>query len=222
MNEACLHLFGENIAHDRSRAFAGRVLDRMRELLAAFQRETGSRYNLEATPAEGATYRLAQLDRKSFPGMHPETGSAPFYTNSTHLPVDFTDDPFAALDLQDDLQVKYTGGTVLHLFLKERVDDVRAIRSLVRTVCSRYRLPYFTITPTFSVCPTHGYLAGEKKSCPVCGGPTEVYSRVVGYLRPVAQWNDGKRSEFAARHCFTVKKSRDAHADRRDRSVLAD
>ena len=208
MNEACLNLFGENIASDRSRAFTLKVLDFMRDKLLKFQEETNNNYNLEATPAEGASYRLARIDKKKYPeiicGNEQEykRGAEPFYTNSTQLPVNFTDDVFEALDLQDEIQTKYTGGTVLHFFVGEQIKDIRVIKNLVRRICENYHLPYFTITPTFSICPTHGYLSGVYELCPQCKAKTEVYSRVVGYLRPISQWNKGKKEEFKIRKTF--------------------
>jgi len=205
MNEACLQLVGEDIGSGAGQALAVRTLNFMRERLTAFQQASGHLYNLEATPAEGCNYRLAKLDKEHYPAIpcaneaRYREGHAPFYTNSTHLPVDYSDDPFEVLEKQDPLQTLYTGGTVLHLFVGERIEDWRGVRSLVRTICSRYRLPYFTITPTFSVCPACGYLGGEHECCPRCGGECEVYSRVVGYLRPVRQWNLGKQEEFHRR-----------------------
>jgi ribonucleoside-triphosphate reductase len=203
MNEACLNLLGVGIASAAGRDFALRALDHMRRRLEHYQEESGDFFNLEATPAEGASYRLALLDREKFPDMIFANGKAgadaPFYTNSTHLPVDYTHDIFDALDMQDPLQTRYTGGTVLHGFLGEEVSDARAVGNMVRTIASNYKLPYFTLTPTFSICPEHGYLRGEQPVCPACRNETEVYSRVVGYLRPVNRWNDGKQAEFAAR-----------------------
>ncbi|MFY9942616.1 MAG: ribonucleoside triphosphate reductase [Desulfobacterales bacterium] len=210
MNEACLNFSGEDITTAGGQRFALEVMDFMRERIAAIQEETGEIFNLEATPAEGTSYRLCMLDKE----RHPEIlaanndgwrrGEAAYYTNSTQLPVNFSDDLFETLALQDDLQTKYTGGTVLHLFLGERVADIETVKNLVRKVAGGYRLPYFTLTPTFSVCPSHGYLNGERRSCPTCGRETEVYSRVVGYLRPVRQWNTGKQAEYAQRKPFKV------------------
>ncbi|MEA1998900.1 MAG: ribonucleoside triphosphate reductase [Euryarchaeota archaeon] len=211
MNEACLNLLGENIASDKARAFSVRVLDFMREKLLQFQEETGNNYNLEATPAEGTSYRLAKIDKEKNPEIicaneeEYKAGAEPFYTNSTQLPVNYTDDVFEALDLQDGIQTRYTGGTVLHIFAGERVGDPDTIKGLIRKICESYHLPYFTFTPTFSVCPSHGYVAGEHYTCPECGAETEVYSRVVGYLRPVKQWNKGKREEFRTRKTFVVE-----------------
>jgi len=210
MNEACLNLLGEDIGTSRGSAFAARVLDHMRDRLTRFQEETGNFYNLEATPAESTGYRLARLDRKRYPGIRcacAEEGAEPFYTNSTQLPVSYRDDIFRVLDQQDELQVRYTGGTVQHIFLGEAVPDPEAVKHFVRKVCTHYRLPYFTLAPTFSICPEHGYLRGEHSRCPDCGAPTEVYSRVVGYLRPVQQWNAGKQAEFTRRHLYALEES---------------
>jgi len=214
MNEACLNLLGQGIASEAGADFARRVLDHMRDRMVAFQEETGSLYNLEATPAEGCAYRLARLDAARYPaarfanGDACRCGGAPVYTNSTQLPVDFSDDVFDVLDRQDDLQARYTGGTVLHVYAGEAVADPLAVRDFVRTVCANYKLPYFTISPVFSICPTHGYLRGEQAICPDCGAETEVYARVVGYLRPVAQWNDGKREEYGMRKRFHIERAR--------------
>ena len=211
MNEACLNLLDCDIGTNRGRAFAGRVLDHMRRRLYEFQQETGNLYNLEATPAEGTTYRLAKLDKHRYPDIitanesEVAKGAKPFYTNSTQLPVNYSDDIFEVLDLQDELQERYTGGTVLHVFLGEAAPDPHAIKASVRKVCAKYHLPYFTISPTFSICPEHGYLRGEKKTCPTCDKETEVYSRVVGYLRPVNQWNEGKQAEFGIRTHFRME-----------------
>lgn len=204
MNEACLNLFGKSIATPEGREFALKVMDYLRQRLLDFQEETECNYNLEATPAEGASYRLALLDKKHFPDIITANcdDEAPFYTNSTHLPVNYSDDIFEVLDLQDELQTKYTGGTVLHIYAGERVEQGESIKKLVKTVCENYRLPYFTFSPTFSICPQHGYLIGEQPICPQCHQPTEVFSRIVGYLRPVSQWNEGKKAEFKLRKTF--------------------
>jgi ribonucleoside-triphosphate reductase len=210
MNEACLNLLGDNIASPAGKEFAERTLDFMRVKLVQFQEETGNIYNLEATPAEGTSYRLALLDKKKYPQIicaNESTFSennSPFYTNSSQLPVNYTDDLFELLDLQDSMQSKYTGGTVQHLFLGERVKDLEALKKLIKTIAHNYRLPYFSITPTFSVCPDCGYIDGEHEHCPKCGNECEVYSRVVGYLRPVKNWNNGKQAEFEIRKTFTV------------------
>lgn len=210
MNEACLNLFKENIASETGKRFAVRVLDFMREQLLTFQQETGSMYNLEATPAEGTSYSLAKLDKQIYGDIicanesDYQEGREPFYSNSTHLPVNYTDDIFEALDHQDDLQTRYTGGTVLHGFVGERIGDAEALKNLVRVICEQYHLPYFTITPTFSVCSGCGYRPGEHKTCDKCQGECEVYSRVVGYLRPVVQWNKGKKEEFVQRNTYKI------------------
>ena len=212
MNEACLNLLRTGIASEQGQAFALRVLAHMREKLEVFQEESGHFFNLEATPAEGTSYRLALLDKKQFPDMlfagGRTNGEVPYYTNSTHLPVDFSTDIFDVLDLQDNLQGSYTGGTVLHGFLGEEVSDTKTVRNLVKTITAQYKLPYFTLTPTFSVCAEHGYLKGEQLHCPVCNATAEVYSRVVGYLRPVARWNDGKQAEYADRTPYRVATAR--------------
>jgi len=211
MNEACVNYLGKNLGTSEGRAFALKVMDYLRERLVDFQEETECNYNLEATPAEGTSYRLAILDKKFYPDIISANcgGETPFYTNSSQLPVNFSDDIFEVLDLQDELQTKYTGGTVLHIFGGERVEHGESIRKLVRTICSSYRLPYFTFSPTFSICPQHGYLNGEQANCPQCQRNTEVFSRIVGYLRPVSQWNEGKKAEFKLRTTFdTIKNSR--------------
>ncbi len=211
MNEACLNLFGEDITSEKGREFTLSVMDFMRDKLVEFQKETGSYYNLEATPAEGTSYRLAKNDKIRFPAIKCaneeefKAGAEPFYTNSTQLPVNYTDDVFKALELQDEIQTKYTGGTVLHVFVGERVSNPESVKQFVKKVCEKCHLPYFTLTPTFSVCPAHGYLAGEHKTCDKCGAATEIYSRVVGYLRPVSQWNPGKKEEFSERKAFLVQ-----------------
>ncbi len=207
VNEACQNLLGCDIAAEQGSRFAEEILLYMRKKLQQFQQETGQLYNLEATPGEGTAYRLARLDQDRFPDIrvaNKEESGTPFYTNSTQLPVNYTDDVFELLDKQDSLQALYTGGTVVHVFLGEAAPDPDSVKNFVRTVCSNYRLPYFTITPTFSICPQHGYLRGEHPKCPECGSHTEVYSRVVGYLRPVHQWNDGKQAEFSIRKNYAL------------------
>ena len=207
-NEAALNLLGVDIGTEKGKAFAEKTLDFMRDRLVEYQKETGNNYNLEATPAEGTTYRLAQLDKASFPdrahfanGIGAEV-KCPFYTNSSHLPVNYTDDLFELMDLQDNLQTKYTGGTVIHFFLGERMDDPQTLKKLVKTICENYKLPYFTFSPSFSICKNHGYIVGEHPECSKCGEATEVYSRVVGFLRPVSQWNKGKQAEFEMREHY--------------------
>jgi ribonucleoside-triphosphate reductase len=208
MNEACTNFLGSNIGTDKGLEFALKIMDYLRERLIEFQELTGNNYNLEATPAEGTSYRLALLDKQSFPGIKSasDDGNSPFYTNSTQLPVNFSEDVFEVLDLQDELQTKYTGGTVLHIFGGERLEHSQSVKNLVKSVCNNYRLPYFTFSPTFSICPVHGYLVGEQQKYPHCGNICEVFSRIVGYLRPVSQWNDGKKAEFKMRTTFdTIK-----------------
>jgi len=207
MNEACLNFLGEDISTVRGKEFAVTVANFMRDELAKYQIETEGLYNLEATPGEGACYRLAKIDLESFPSIKVSGNDEPYYTNSTQLPVDFKGDLFDALSNQDDLQVLYTGGTVFHGFLGEKVDDPETVKLLVKKVTETFHLPYFTITPTFSICPTHGYVSGENFQCPECGQNTEVYSRVVGYFRPVKQWNKGKQEEFKQRKVFVLQET---------------
>ena len=211
MNEACLNFMGKSLADPEGQAFTKKVLDFMRNTLVKFQEETGNNYNLEATPAEGTSYSLAKKDKERYPDMVFANGSGSknngrdaYYTNSSQLAVDYTDDIFEALDLQEEIQTRYTGGTVFHIFAGERVEDASSVKTLVRKICNTYHIPYFTFTPTFSVCQNHGYIRGEKELCPQCGEPCEIYSRVVGYLRPVKQWNKGKQEEFRARKTFMV------------------
>jgi len=220
MNEACLNFMGQDIGTKEGKQFALDVMDYLRSELSEIQDETGDIYNLEATPAEGTAYRLAMLDKKRFPGIccfnednYRNDNEEPFYTNSTQLPVNYTDDIVETLTLQDELQTKYTGGTVLHLFLGEEVKDIEVTKSLVKKVAGNFRLPYFTVTPTFSVCPSHGYISGEHATCDKCDSDTEIYSRVVGYLRPVHQWNDGKQAEFCMRKTFRINDSSDDQAE---------
>jgi len=210
MNEACLNFLSKNIAAKEGRDFTLKILDFMRRKLIEFQKETGNNYNLESTPAEGTSYRLAKIDKAKYPDImcanqdiYVSSKGEPFYTNSTQLPVNFTDDIFEALDLQDEIQAKYTGGTVFHTYAGERIQDPSAVKTFVKKICTSYHLPYLTFTPTFSVCPSHGYLNGEEATCPICMEPCEVYSRVVGYLRPVKQWNLGKQEEFRGRRVFS-------------------
>lgn len=211
MNEACLNLLGEDIASPNGKRFAAKVLDFMRELLIQFQDETGNNYNLEATPAEGLSYRLAKMDKQAYPDIicanedEYQKGHEPFYTNSTHLPVGYSEDIFEALEHQDFLQTRYTGGTVLHGFIGEEIHNTEGLKQLIKMICHKFKLPYFTITPTFSVCPACGYRAGEHKNCDQCNSECEVYSRVVGYLRPVQQWNMGKKEEFKERKTYKLE-----------------
>jgi len=228
MNEACLNLLGEDVGSEAGKSFALEVADFIRMRLLELQQSTGNNYNFEATPAEGTSYRMARIDKARYPEIicanedAYQKGSEPYYTNSSQLPVNYTDDIFEALDLQDDIQTKYTGGTVLHLFAGEQVDDAEVIKELVKKICYAYRMPYFTFSPTFSVCPTHGYLSGNQAKCPECGSDTEVYSRVVGYLRPVAQWNDGKKEEFSQRKTFVVEKAVPSHESMKNQLFKVD
>jgi len=201
MNEALLNLFDQDITTEQGKEFAIRVLKHMRQRLVEFQEETGHLYNLEATPAEGTSYRLALIDKRKYPDIITAGERVPYYTNSSQLPVNSGLDLVEALRHQEDLQTLYTGGTVFHTWLGERIQG-SAAKLLLQRMTHNTRLPYFTLTPTFSICPDHSYYPGEHKTCPHCGKPTEVYSRVVGYLRPVANWSDGKREEFRQRKYF--------------------
>ena len=195
-----------DMSDPKTQEFTKEVLNHMRERLSDYQEQYGDLYNLEATPAESTTYRLAKHDRKRWPGIKTagKPGDTPYYTNSSHLPVDYTVDIFDALDIQDELQTLYTSGTVFHAFLGEKLPDWKAAASLVRTIASNYKLPYYTLSPTYSICKEHGYLAGEVKVCPHCGAKTEVYSRITGYYRPVQNWNDGKLQEYANRTEYDI------------------
>ena len=213
MNEALMNLIGKDVSTAEGQKLAEEILVHMRERITGYQEETGNLYNLEATPAEGTAYRLARMDKMKYPKIIFANDNAvkvenaePYYTNSSQLPVYFTEDIFEALDLQEKLQTKYTGGTVLHGFLGERIWDINMVKNLVRKIAENYALPYFTLSPTFSICPVHGYLAGEQPICPKCviEQKTEIYSRVVGYIRPVQQWNKGKQEEFKDRKTFAV------------------
>ena len=204
MNEACLNFLGKDIGSPEGLEFALEVMHFLRDLMVKFQQETGHQYNLEATPAEGTTYRLARLDKERFPQIIQAGGKEPFYTNSSQLPVEYTDDIFECCDLQDELQSLYTGGTVQHLYLGERIEDIQTCKNLIRKVFEKYKMPYISLTPTFSVCNEHGYIAGEHFTCPECGRETEVWSRVVGYLRPVQNFNAGKKDEYMRRKKFVI------------------
>ena len=211
MNEVGLNAnwLRADLTDPRTQEFTKKVLNHMRERLSDYQEMYGDLYNLEATPAESTTYRLAKHDRKRWPQIKTagKAGDTPYYTNSSHLPVNYTTDIFDALDIQDELQTLYTSGTVFHAFLGEKLPDWRAAAELVKTIAENYKLPYFTLSPTYSICKEHGYLNGEQKSCPVCGAPTEVYSRITGYYRPVQNWNDGKLQEYANRTEYDIKNS---------------
>lgn len=206
MNEALLNLTKEDLTTEKGQEIALDVMNYLRDIITGYQEETGHVYNLEATPAEGVSYRLAKLDREKY-GMDIVTagGDVPYYTNSTQLPVKFTDDIFKTLDLQDELQCTYTGGTVLHLYLGESIEDPVVAKKLIQKAFATHKLPYISITPTFSVCPEHGYLNGEQPACPTCGGDTEIWSRVVGFIRPVGNFHLGKKQEYADRKKFVIR-----------------
>jgi ribonucleoside-triphosphate reductase (formate) len=208
MNEALLNFMGVDIASKKGRAFALETLDFMRNRLVGYQKETGNLYNLEATPAEGVSYRLPHKDRELYPDIICAGHKEPYYTNSSQLPVNLTSDVFEALKLQDEIQCKYTGGTVLHMFIGEKISDIQTIKTLIKKTFETFHLPYITITPTFSICPTHGYLSGEHFMCPECtiAQPCEVYSRIVGYIRPIQQWHNSKKEEFRLRKEFKLPK----------------
>lgn len=205
MNEACLNFLGKDLTTPEGQLFAAEVLDYMREVITTIQEETGHFYNLEATPAEGTSYRLAKMDKERYQDIVTAGKDVPYYTNSSQLPVGYTDDIFETLDLQDALQCKYTGGTVLHLYLGEQIKDIEIAKQLLKKAFHRYKLPYLSLTPTFSVCPEHGYLNGEVFTCPECGAKTEVWSRVVGYLRPVQNYHKGKREEYKERKKYVIR-----------------
>ena len=211
MNEVGLNAnwLREDLTSKKTQEFAKKVLNHMRERLSDYQEKYGDLYNLEATPAESTTYRLAKHDKKRWPAIKTagKVGDTPYYTNSSHLPVDFTADIFDALDIQDDLQTLYTSGTVFHAFLGEKLPDWKAAANLVKTIAWNYKLPYYTMSPTYSICKEHGYIAGEVHECPKCGKVTEVYSRITGYYRPVANWNDGKLQEYANRKTYDIENS---------------
>ena len=211
MNEVGLNAnwLRADMTDERTQEFTKEVLNHMRERLSDYQEQYGDLYNLEATPAESTTYRLAKHDRKRWPAIKTagNPGDTAYYTNSSHLPVDFTADIFDALDIQDELQTLYTSGTVFHAFLGEKLPDWKAAANLVRTIAENYKLPYYTLSPTYSICKEHGYIAGEVKTCPHCGKPTEVYSRITGYYRPVQNWNDGKLQEYANRTEYDIANS---------------
>lgn len=212
MNEVGLNAnwLRKDLTHQETQKFAKDVLTHMRDRLSDYQEEYGDLYNLEATPAESTTYRFAKHDRKRYPDIitAAKEGDTPYYTNSSHLPVDYTEDIFSALDIQDQLQTLYTSGTVFHAFLGEKLPDWKAAANLVRKIAENYELPYYTLSPTYSVCKDHGYLNGEQFICPHCGNKTEVYSRITGYYRPVQNWNDGKTQEYKDRKLYDISKSR--------------
>ena len=211
MNEACLNAkwISKDLTNEESLQFTKDVLNHMRDRLLSYQEEYGDLYNLEATPAESTTYRLAKHDKQLYPDIITagEADGTSYYTNSSHLPVSYTADVFDALDLQDELHTLYTSGTVFHAFLGEKLPDWQAAAKLVRTIAENYRLPYYTLSPTYSICKEHGYLIGEHFTCPICGQKAEVYSRITGYYRPVQNWNDGKTQEYKERKVYDVKHS---------------
>ena len=211
MNEVGLNAnwLRKDLTHEETQKFTQDVLNHMRERLSDYQEQYGDLYNLEATPAESTTYRLAKHDRAQFPDIITAgfEGDTPFYTNSSHLPVEFTSDIFDALDIQDNLQTLYTSGTVFHAFLGEKMADWKSAASLIRTIAENYRIPYYTLSPTYSICKEHGYLSGETATCPHCGAPTEVYSRITGYYRPVQNWNEGKSQEYKNRKLYDIEHS---------------
>ncbi len=216
MNEAALNAkwVGCDLTNEKAQQFAKDVLNHMREKLSDYQEKYGDLYNLEATPAESTSYRLAKHDRKRFPEIitASKDNNVPYYTNSSHLPVSYTADVFEALDVQDELQTLYTSGTVFHTFLGEKLPDWQATAKLVKTIAENYRLPYYTISPTYSICREHGYISGEHFKCPTCGAESEVYSRITGYYRPVQNWNDGKSQEYKERKVYDIENSKLSHA----------
>ncbi len=225
MNEACLNArwVGKDLTHKEAQEFTQKVLNFMRNKLSDYQEEYGDLYNLEATPAESTSYRLAKHDRAKYPNIicAKSMDNIPYYTNSSHLPVGYTADIFSALDIQDDLQTLYTSGTVFHAFLGQKLDSWQAAANLVRKIAENYKLPYYTLSPTYSICADHGYLEGEQYTCPICGRKTEVYSRITGYYRPVQNWNDGKLAEFKERKVYDIATSQ-YHGKEISESVCTD
>jgi ribonucleoside-triphosphate reductase len=211
MNECCLNFLGVGLASEEGHEFTKKVMFFMRNKLEQFQEETGNIYNLEATPAESTTYRFAKIDTADYPEIvvanqdNYKKGAKPYYTNSTQLPVNYSNDIFEVLTLQDDLQTLYTGGTVLHIFTGDKEMPCDAAKNLIKKVTDNFHLPYVTISPTFSICPSDGYISGENQICPICSSKCEVFSRIVGYLRPVSQWNEGKQEEFKDRKLFEAQ-----------------
>ena len=225
MNEVGLNAnwLRKDLTHQETQEFAKEVLNHMRERLSDYQELYGDLFNLEATPAESTMYRLAKHDVERYPDIITATDAeTPYYTNSSHLPVSFTDDVFTALDIQDKLQTLYTSGTVFHAFLGEKLPTWQSAASLVRTIAENYRLPYYTLSPTYSVCKNHGYLVGEQFTCPTCGQATEVYSRITGYYRPVANWNAGKAQEYKERKVYDVSGKRASASNGRIRESMLD
>ena len=213
-NEACLNAcwLRKDLTNTDAQQFMKDVLNHMRNRLSDYQEMYGDLYNLEATPAESTAYRFAKHDKERYPDIiTANMNGTPYYTNSTHLPVSFTDDVFSALDVQDELQTLYTSGTVFHTFLGEKLPSWKSAMTLVRKIAENYRLPYYTVSPTYSVCHNHGYLVGEQATCPHCGAKTEIYSRITGYYRPVQNWNAGKTQEFADRRTYDIDNSKLTH-----------
>ena len=219
MNEVGLNAkwLQKDMTDAATQQFTKQVLNHMRERLVIYQEEYGDLYNLEATPAESTTYRLAKHDKQQYPDIitATEDGNTPYYTNSSHLPVGYTEDIFDALDVQDELQTLYTSGTVFHAFLGEKLPDWKSAASLVRKIAQNYKLPYYTLSPTYSICKNHGYITGEEYTCPICGQKTEVWSRITGYYRPVQNWNEGKAQEYKERKTYDI-----GHAILKGRDVL--
>ena len=219
MNETGLNAkwLRKDMTHKETQEFSIKVLNHMRTRLSDYQEKYGDLYNLEATPAESTSYRLAKHDRKRFPDIitAAKEGDTPYYTNSSHLPVGYTEDIFEALDIQDELQTLYTSGTVFHAFLGEKMPDWSSAAALVKKIAENYRLPYYTLSPTYSVCAQHGYIAGEKHTCPTCGGKTEIYSRITGYYRPVQNWNDGKAQEYKDRLEYSIEQAINKNVENR-------
>ncbi len=217
MNEAGLNAkwIRQDMTHEATQEFSKQVLNHMRERLSDYQEEYGDLYNLEATPAESTSFRFAKHDTERYPDIitASDAGKTPYYTNSSHLPVGYTEDIFAALDIQDELQTLYTSGTVFHAFLGEKLPSWKAAATLIRKIAENYKLPYYTMSPTYSICVDHGYIAGEEYKCPICGKTTEVYSRITGYYRPVQAWNDGKAQEFKERRTYNVERSNELHPE---------
>ena len=214
LNDTNVKVYGGESGEDKKstyekvQEFAKQVLDHMRERLSDYQEMYGDLYNLEATPAESTTYRFAKHDKKHYPDIiTANENGTPYYTNSSHLPVGYTEDIFTALEIQDELQTRYTSGTVFHAFLGEKLPDWQSAAALVRKIAENHKLPYYTMSPTYSVCADHGYITGEEYTCPICGKKTEVYSRITGYYRPVQNWNDGKSQEYKDRKVYDIENS---------------
>ena len=223
MNEACLNArwIKKDLSQAESIQFTKAVLNHMRERLSDYQELYGDLYNLEATPAESTAYRLAKHDKEQYPNIitASEEGHTPYYTNSSHLPVSFTSDIYQALDVQDGLQTLYTSGTVFHAFLGQKLPSWKSCMNLVKKIAENYHIPYYTMSPTYSICKEHGYLVGEQFTCPHCGQETEVYSRITGYYRPVRNWNDGKTEEYKNREKYNIEKSKRSHSVQCDKET---